>query len=40
MDVILICSIPTRGWGFFSSPPLCPDPLWGPPSLLSNGNRG
>jgi len=23
-------------WEFFSSPP-CPDRLWGPPSLLSNG---
>jgi hypothetical protein len=27
-----------RGWEFFSSPP-CPDQLWGPPSLLSNGTR-
>jgi hypothetical protein len=26
----------SRGWEFFSSPP-CPDRLWGPPSLLSNG---
>jgi hypothetical protein len=28
-----------RGWEFFSSPP-CPDRLWGPPSLLSNGYQG
>jgi hypothetical protein len=26
-------------WEFFSST-LCPDKLWGPPSLLSNGYRG
>jgi hypothetical protein len=32
-------SSPGRGWEFFSSPP-CPDPLWGPPSLLSNGFQG
>jgi len=25
---------------FFSSPPLCPDRLWGPPSLLFDGYRG
>jgi hypothetical protein len=30
-------SIPGRGKGFF---PLCPDRLWGPLSLLSNGYRG
>jgi hypothetical protein len=29
-------SIASRGWEFFSSP-LCPDWLWVPPSLLSNG---
>jgi len=28
---------PGRCWEFFSSPPLCPDRLWGTPSLLSNG---
>jgi len=27
---------PCRGWEYFSWPP-CPDRLWGPPSLLSNG---
>jgi len=27
------------GWEFFSSPP-CPELLWGPPSLLSNGYKG
>jgi hypothetical protein len=32
-------SSPGRGWGFFSSLP-CPDRLWGPPSLLSNGYKG
>jgi hypothetical protein len=32
-------SIPGRGKGFFLYP-LCPDRLWGPPSLLSNGYRG
>jgi hypothetical protein len=26
-----------KGWEFFSS--LCPDRLWGPPSLLSTGYR-
>jgi hypothetical protein len=25
-----------QGWEFFSSP-LCPEQLWGPPGLLSNG---
>jgi len=25
--------------GHFSSPLLCPDRIWGPPSLLSNGHR-
>jgi hypothetical protein len=29
-------SIPGGGWEFFSSTP-CPNRLWGPPSLLSNG---
>jgi len=30
-----------RWWDFFSSsPPLCPNPLWIPSSLLSNGYRG
>jgi hypothetical protein len=28
--------IPGRGRKMFSSP-LCPDQLWGPPSLLANG---
>jgi hypothetical protein len=32
-------SIPSRGRDFFSSP-LCPDQLWGPPSLLPNGYHG
>jgi hypothetical protein len=32
-------SIPGSGKGFFLYP-LCPDRLWGPPSLLSNGYRG
>jgi hypothetical protein len=32
-------SILDRGNKFFSSPQR-PDPLWGPPSLLSNGYRG
>jgi hypothetical protein len=32
-------SIPGEGWEFFSSPP-CPDRLWIPPSLLSNGYMG
>jgi hypothetical protein len=32
-------SIPGRGKGFFLYP-LCPDGLWGPPSLLYNGYRG
>jgi hypothetical protein len=32
-------SIPGRGKGFFLYP-LCPDRLWGPPSLLYNGYRG
>jgi hypothetical protein len=32
-------STPGRGRDFFS-PLLCPDRLWGPPSLLSNGYRG
>jgi hypothetical protein len=32
-------SSPGRGWEFFSSPP-CPDRLWGPLSLLSNGYQG
>jgi hypothetical protein len=32
-------SIPGWGWEFFSSPP-CPERLWGPPSLLSNGYEG
>jgi len=29
-----------RGWQVFSSPPLFPDRLWGPPSLLSRGYQG
>jgi hypothetical protein len=33
-------SIPGTGWEFFSSPPLCPERLWGPPSLQSNGYGG
>jgi hypothetical protein len=32
-------SIPGRGKGFFFRL-LCPDRLWGPPSLLYNGYRG
>jgi hypothetical protein len=28
-----------QGLGIFTSP-LCPDKLWGPPSLLSKGTRG
>jgi hypothetical protein len=32
-------SIPGTGKGFFLYP-LCPDQLWGPPSLLSNGYWG
>jgi len=28
-----------QGYGYFSSPP-CPNRLWGPSSLLSNGYRG
>jgi hypothetical protein len=32
-------SIPGRDKGFFLWP-LCPDQLWGPPSLLSNGYSG
>jgi len=32
-------SIPGRSWKFLSSPP-CPDRLWGPSNLLSNGCRG
>jgi hypothetical protein len=32
-------SIPGGGWEFFSST-LCPNRLWGPPNLLSNGYRG
>jgi hypothetical protein len=32
-------SIPGRGKEFFLYP-LCPDRLWGPPSLLYNGYRG
>jgi hypothetical protein len=32
-------SIPGGGKGFFLYP-LCPDRLWGPPSLLYNGYRG
>jgi hypothetical protein len=32
-------SIPGEGWKFFSST-LCPDRLWGPPILLSNGCWG
>jgi len=31
---------PGRGRDFFSSPPLCSDQFWGPPSLLSNGCWG
>jgi hypothetical protein len=30
---------PAGGWEFFSST-LCPEGLWGPPSLLSNGYQG
>jgi len=32
-------SSPTKGWEFFSSP-LCPDWLWGPPSLVYSGYQG
>jgi hypothetical protein len=32
-------SIPGGRWEFFCSPPR-PERLWGPPSLLPNGNRG
>jgi hypothetical protein len=32
-------SFPGRGKGFFLCP-MCPDRLWGPPSLLYNGYRG
>jgi hypothetical protein len=32
-------SSPGGGWGIFSPPP-CPERLWGPPSLLSNGYQG
>jgi hypothetical protein len=32
-------SIPGRRKGFFLQP-LCPDRLWGPPSLVYNGYRG
>jgi hypothetical protein len=32
-------SIPGGGWEYFSSPP-CPERLWGPPNLLSNGYWG
>jgi len=32
-------SNPDRGWVFFFIPP-CPDRLWGPPRLLSNGYEG
>jgi hypothetical protein len=32
-------SSPCKGWEFFSSPP-CPNRLWVPPSLLSNGYQG
>jgi hypothetical protein len=39
----LLCSIYNQNdvlvWEFFSSTP-CPDRLWSPPSLLSNGYRG
>jgi hypothetical protein len=34
-----LVSIPGRGKGFFLYP-LCPERLWGPPSLLYNGYRG
>jgi hypothetical protein len=33
---MIVGSRPGRGWEFFSSSP-CPDLLWSPPSLLSNG---
>jgi hypothetical protein len=33
-------SIAGGSWEFFSSPPLCPERLWGPPNLLSNGYQG
>jgi hypothetical protein len=44
IQTIMLCiddrgSNPCGGWEFFSSTP-CPDRLWGPPSLLSNGYRG
>jgi len=32
-------SSPRMGWKFFSLPQ-CPDQIWGPPSLLSNGYQG
>jgi len=33
-------SSPGKGWEFFSSPPLCPDRLWGPLSLLGAPSVG
>jgi hypothetical protein len=36
-DQVIRVRSPAEARGFFSSKTLCPDQLWGPPSLLSNG---